>query len=155
MLDKADAIFKLALAFAAVAIGGAVAYYYALFLPQQAQQSADRELAAETAKHQNEVRESLEKSKTAKEAKEKYDLCVSFAYSDYNSRWAKTCTRLNKADVARRDQCLNNGYNEAYCSTISVTPAKECSLPNELADDYEKSHEDDKKLCLEEFKAAT
>ncbi len=154
MLEKADAIFKLALAFAAVLIGASVAYYYAAFLPGQARAETERAQAVELAKRQTDANLTSRREKRAEDAKVKYDACLADAFSNYHSRWEKTCKRLNAADIARRSQCMQNGYDENSCASMTITPAVGCSLANELGDDYDNAHDDAKRLCLDEYKAS-
>ena len=155
MLEKADALLKLALAIAALAIGLSVGYYYAIFLPNEALQEKQFVLneAQQQQKMESQKIAALERAK--KIAQEKYDQCLFSAFQSYTDRWESTCRRLNKDDTERKNQCLQNGYSEQYCGQISVTPSKNCSLNNTLADDYDASHSEAKKLCLEEFKASS
>jgi hypothetical protein len=53
MIDKSDAILKLALALAAILIGLSVAYYYAMFLPERARAESQRIHEAEVAKQRS------------------------------------------------------------------------------------------------------
>lgn len=153
MLEKADEVLKLALAAAALLVGVSVAYYYGIFLPEKARTEEQRLVEADKAKQEAAVKQAKKQETASRDAKVAYDKCLLSASQDYSSRWNKTCIRLNKEDVARKAQCAANGYYN--CDQILVTPANGCSLPNELADDYDKSLDEEKKLCLEEFKAAS
>lgn len=153
MIEKADQILKLALAAAALLIGASVAYYYAIFLPDKASAELQREAEADRLKRETEAKAEAQKLDASRNAKAAYDQCLAFAQSNYTDRWNNSCKRLNKADLERKSQCESNGYG--YCDQIKITPASDCSLPNDLGDDYDKGREDANKLCLEEFKASS
>jgi hypothetical protein len=154
MIDKADQLLKLALAFAALMVAASVGYYYAIFLPEQARAESERIVQAETLKQQLETK-AAEKSAQAKaDAQTKYDSCLANAFSNYESRWEGTCKRLNAEGIERRKACFENGYSETYCNSIEITPAKGCALNSALAESYDQGHREAKQLCLEEFKAS-
>lgn len=153
MFEKADEILKLAIAAAALMIGASMAYYYGIFLPDKATAETQREAEADRLKRETDAKAEAQKADVARNAKSTYDQCLAFAQSNYSDRWTSSCKRLNKADLERKSQCESNGY--AYCDQIKVTPANECSLPNELAGNYDKGREEANKLCLEEFKASS
>lgn len=153
MLEKADEVLKLALAVAALLIGASVAYYYAIFLPNQA--NAQQQRATETERSKREANEKAEARKldAARSAKSAYDQCLAFSQSNYSDRWAASCKRINKSDLERKSECEANGGG--YCDAIKITPANDCSLPSAVANDYDNSLEEANKLCLEEFKASS
>ncbi|PLK27103.1 hypothetical protein [Novosphingobium sp. TH158] len=153
MIEKADQLLKLALAVAALLIGVSVSYYYAIFLPQVAQTKLDRERSAELARATSESTAAMAKEKRLSDAKAKYNACLADAFENYQSRWQKTCRRLNGEDLEKKRRCMDGGGY--YCDSIKITPATNCSLPNDLGDDYDTGHENDKKMCLEEFKASS
>lgn len=153
MLEKADEVLKLALAAAALLIGASVAYYYAIFLPDQANAQAERVAEAERTKRQADEKAEARKIDEARTAKSTYDQCLAFAQSNYSDRWDASCKRINKSDLERKSECESNGYG--YCDSIKITPANDCSLPNALANDYDNRLEEANKLCLEEFKASS
>ena len=123
MLDRADAILKLALAVAALMIGCAFGYYYAIFLPSQAAASLERASAFESAKV---VAATVEK--------ESYRQCLAAAYSTYSENWDAQC-KLER-------------------ETNPKIPEKECSLSNAQAETQNSRLKDEKRLCLDAFKAA-
>ena len=154
MVNKADVMFKLTLAFSAIASGGAISYYFAVFLPQQANLKVERELAVDTAKQRFELKRAKDASSNAKAARDKYEQCLRFAFTDYESRWQSSCMRQNKIDLFKRGKCLRDGFEKSFCSTLTLTPVTDCSLSVQLAYDYDNAHQNAKNLCLEEFKMA-
>lgn len=155
MLDRADAIFKLTLAFAALCAGVGVGYYYAIFVPMQAAEVADRVQRAEEEKRNQEREEARRKSERADAAQSKYDACVSGAFTNYITRWNSTCSDLHDEAQERLSRCVANGGSPQYCSSwIVVPPAINCSLNNQLMNSYDSTHQEEKNQCLEEFKAA-
>ena len=161
MLDRADDLLKLALAVAALALGLGVGYYYAVFLPQEATEAAtrfqrreERQQQAEAAKAKREAELGERTAALAEKARIDYDVCISNAFTNYQSRWQKSCQRLNATDVEKKERCFQQGYGEQYCSTISLTPARGCFLPSDLANSYDSDHLNAQKLCLSEFETA-
>lgn len=153
MLEKANEILKLAIAAAVLMIGASIAYYYAVYLPEKASAEAQRLVEADRQKREADQKTEAKKADAARNAKTAYDQCLLFAQSNYESRWNSSCKQLNKADIERKKQCEFNGY--FGCSQIKITPASDCSLPMELIDDYDKGLDEERKLCLEVFKAAS
>lgn len=153
MLEKADEVLKLALAVAALLIGASVAYYYAIFLPDQANVQAQRMTEADRVKREAEEKSEARKLDAARNAKTAYDQCLASAQSNYSNRWNNSCRKLNKADIERKLQCEVNGYQ--YCDSIKITPASDCSLTTTLMNDYDNGLDEANKLCLEEFKASS
>ena len=153
MLEKADGVLKLALAVTALLVGVSVAYYYAIFLPNQALAKEQRIAEQERLKREADEKAEARKSDAARSAKSTYDQCLANSQSNYFDRWEASCKRLNKADLDRKSDCEANGYG--YCAAIKITPASECALPSALAEDYDNRREEANKLCLEEFKAAS
>lgn len=161
MLDRADDLLKLALAVAALALGLGVGYYYAVFLPHEAAVTTARleareaqQEAARTAKAKKDQELSERKVALAEKARDKYDTCLSYAFSNYSARWQASCRTSNRSDLERRGKCLQQGYGDQYCSSITITPSSDCTLPNTLASDYDSNHREAQKLCLGELEAA-
>lgn len=152
MLDRADAILKLALAVAAICLGCGVGYYYAVFLPSQAAAADQRVAAAEKVKAEVE-RHSIEaKSAAELAAKNIYQICVGAANIDYSSRWNTSCGSQHEADVKAKQNCNAQGLSEQYCGTFVVRPATSCALPSITAEAYESTVKEAKRICLEALK---
>jgi hypothetical protein len=49
---------------------------------------------------------------------------------------------------------MQQGYGEQYCSGITITPIRDCTLPSSLANDYDANHREAQKLCLGELETA-
>lgn len=85
-------------------------------------------------------------------ADERYDACLSEAYTAYDYRWQSSCSRLRDDDLRRRALCRSNGGSDGVCASIELRPARDCSLPSEIADSYEASYMEEKRLCMERLK---
>ena len=151
MLDRADAIFKLAMSFAALCLGVGIGYYYGLFLPAQATATAERIAAKEEAQKITQRSQENKRSEMAEAAQTTYDVCIADASASYSSRWDSTCRRMRADDEKRRQNCVAQGYGG--CDSITVRPASDCSLHSDTADDYDAAHQASKRLCLDEMKA--
>ncbi|MDE8651718.1 hypothetical protein [Novosphingobium album (ex Liu et al. 2023)] len=155
MLDRADAILKLALALAALFLGGGVGYYYGVFLPMHTAREAERVHAAEQAQLDKQKEADDKKAAAVKDARTEYNDCLSFAQLGYTSRWNSTCRSLHDAEQKNYDACVSSGYSTDYCATTyPVRPAKDCSLPDDTASDYDDSLKSDKDLCLQKLRAS-
>lgn len=155
MLDRADAILKLALAVAAITVAAALGYYYGIFLPAQA--SAAAQLAADAKKTEREQAEKADSKRQANadNAKQQYDLCLAAAQSDYNSRWESSCKTIHDRQLQARNDCYAGSGDTSYCSSYVVTPARECTLPSMTADNYDKGLQSDKRLCFDKMAVTT
>jgi hypothetical protein len=154
MLDRADAILKLAAAFAVLCLGLGVGYYYGIALPAQASAAAARIDSDRLAK-QEQAREEREAKKAAlSEVKQAYEDCLSDAFTNYNTRWNKSCRGLHDADLAAKKNCNSEVLGDSYCDSIKVRPANDCQLPSATADSYDEDHQQAKQMCLDQMKAA-
>lgn len=154
MLDRADAILKLALALAALFLGGGVGYYYGVFLPEQGAKTQEERV--EAAKAELSLKRRLDEQRTANAtaAKVTYDVCLASSQQDYASRWESSCGTQNQADLKARRGCVAQGYDEQYCASYIVRPASDCTLPGGTAATYDGALQKAKELCIEEYKAS-
>lgn len=152
MLDRADAIFKLALAFAAVCLGLGIGYYYGIFLPGQITANSERTASLDRERAERE-RDALSKKSAANlAAKEKYDTCIADAAADYTARWNATCRTFHNAEIKRKASCLEQGLDADYCASFVAHPATDCQLSAQTAESYDEGHQRAKQLCLDEMK---
>lgn len=153
MFDRADAILKLSLAIAVLCLGFGVGYYYGIFLPQQAEVVAKRTIDLEKSRIEREKQLNDQKLVKENEARSKYEICESAATFDYTNRWNTSCIRQHDADLTTKRNCLSNGSDASYCTSITVRPANNCSLPSSEAVSYDQGLKEAKQLCLDELKA--
>jgi len=155
MLNRADEILKLALAAAALLIAGSIGYYYAVFLPGQAIESAKQIADTERAKREQTDKIEAKKSADAANAKNEYELCLGNAQANYDSRWQNSCKSIHDRAQKSKADCLAQYGPYSYCSGIEVPPARDCSLPNQVSQNYDHGLENDKRLCFEKMAVAT
>lgn len=155
MLDRADAIFKLALAAAAVIMAAAVGYYYGIFLPAQAASAAQQ--LAEAKRSEQLAAENLEEKRTAdlQTARQQLGVCLASAQSDYNARWQSSCKTIHDRQLVARNNCFASGGDTSYCASYQVSDARECSLPTGTAESYDLSLQNAKQLCMGQLAVAT
>jgi hypothetical protein len=97
----------------------------------------------------NQFRQTAER---ADAASARYDACLSDVASAYSSRWDATCVRLRKVALRQRANCKAGGNADEACMSIEVPAAANCSLPTDMADNYDASYKDDQRLCLGRLK---
>lgn len=153
MLDRADAILKLALAVAALTVGFAVGYYYALFLPDQAQRSADRAASVEKEKREEATKAENNRRQSATMAKADLDSCLAGAQLDYSLRWESSCKSQHDRQAKAKADCYSSSW-QANCEAYEVQSAKDCTLPSNTASSYDAGLQSAKQLCLDKFKVA-
>ncbi|AYJ86908.1 hypothetical protein D3Y57_14370 [Sphingomonas paeninsulae] len=153
MLDRADALLKLALAIAALALGCGIGYYYAFFLPAQATLAAQAASVTEQAKMERDRAASDKSTAAAATAKLTYQICISRSDTDYFSQFNASCSRQHEADAKAKQNCRGQGFADTYCSSLQLRPAQDCALPAFEANNYHQQSQDAKQTCLDALKA--
>ena len=153
MLEKADGILKLAIALAILCGGLSVSYYYAIFLPHQAEEQANLARAEARAKSESEKKLQNEKKQSEELSRSRYSTCISITESNYNHQWNSSCVRQHNSDMQIKNNCLNNGYGIDYCRSLTIRPSTECALPTNEANAYNATMAEEKQRCLEQMKA--
>lgn len=155
MLDRADAIFKLALAAAAIIMATAVGYYYGIFLPAQA--SAAAQQLADTKRSEQAVAQKAEAKRAADadNAKQQFDICMSAAQFDYDSRWRGSCKTIHDKQLLARNNCYAQGGDTSYCANYAVSDARACDLPSVTAQSYDLGLQNAKRLCVDKMAVVT
>lgn len=147
LIEKSDDVLKLAVAAGILSAGIGVGYYYGLHLPGR-----DERVQLEETERRREARASEEQAQERRQ--ESYRSCMVSAEADYSSRWDASCKRNAERAAQNRKDCMTRGLQEDVCTGLyPPVPAANCSLPNELADDYDAARESAKKQCLEEAKS--
>lgn len=153
MLDRADAILKLALAAAALIVCSGVGYYYGLFLPQQAAAAAQQQAVDQREKAEASKAAADQKAKARQEAEDTYNACLSAAQIDYSNRWDNSCKTNHDRMLKLKSECLQT-MSADFCQSYDVPPDHDCTLPNAVSDSYDASLQQSKQLCLDTFKEA-
>lgn len=154
MLEKSQEYLRLAVAAAALLIGLSIAYHYVVYIPekdrakdaQAASKAADEMLRAE--------KEQASAEKASLERRTNYRICLSNAQENYSNRWDSSCKSRSDLAEKNRADCLARGIDASYCQTsYPPFPAANCSLPNNVSDDYDAMLREEKQLCLDEAKS--
>lgn len=160
MLERADAVLKLALALAALLAGAGVGYYYGIFLPnharvqeQRSQANAD---AAEDARRSAEAKASAEHARRQQAAQVEYEDCLNFAELNYKNRWAASCRAMNRSDIADFEDCLDNLFSteESCRRRHPIRPERGCALPSTIASGLSGDRDRAKEQCLGRYQAS-
>ena len=155
MIDRADAVPKLALAVAALLLVAGLGYYYGLFLPRQATTQMRDQQSIEGKSRLNHERQSVAKKEPVSAAAQAtYMSCLAAARADYYTGWDKTCSALHDSESKALANCFAQGYEEEHCDVYyQVRPAVGCQLPGKIADSYNTALETSKQRCLANFRA--
>lgn len=115
-------------------------------------QTDRQELESQIALLEAENNELRSTADSANVASERYDACLADAHFAYVARWDSSCARHRGYDLRQRKLCRDSGGSDDYCASIEVRPAKDCSLPAELADSYDTDYKSDQRLCMDRLK---
>ena len=98
----------------------------------------------------NQLKQSADR---ADAASAEYDSCLANARAAYNERWNDSCADERKGALKRRESCRGiNGEDDQLCSSIEIPPARECTLPSAVADDYDAGLRHSEEMCLGRLK---
>ena len=150
LLDRSDAILRLAVATAALLTGASLSYHYLVYVPEKdrtAQATAEAEREEQKAAEDQSKQEERQESERRQSA---YRACLADADTNYRSTWNASCRRLSSSAAEARRACIQRGETEAYCSSVhDPVSAENCSLPNALADDYNAALDRERAQCLD------
>lgn len=147
--------FRNSLGIAALLVGLSVAYYFTVYLPGRDAANDLRERRREAEATLALASKKAADKKAEGDRKRDYRICLDNAFQRYSTRWDGHCNRLHNEGLEQLNRCIGNGYNVATCrSTIQVQPAKDCSLPLQSSDSYDRQFTVEKQLCLDSVKAS-
>ena len=84
-----------------------------------------------------------------------YQTCLTNAEAAYSRRWDSQCSLLSETNAEGREKCVRDSPSiREYCISIyPERPPTECTLPTEIAREYQRLMDADKARCLAEMNA--
>jgi hypothetical protein len=164
---RIDALLKLSVIGSLLLASSAVAYYYAVYLPQrdaeQDRQSSLQKLHVYGQKRADQERSAAQQRETEQrhaEAKEgagiRYQNCVDGARINHETSWAAACKHLADKAVQNHSDCLSvPNLPQGYCDAAygSRDSSANCTLPAEMAADLDAALNAARKACVQERNA--
>lgn len=168
MAGSIDNFLKVCAAASIVLASASVAYYHLRYLPDR-DDRRDREAQMERVR--SELAKKLERERTVASQKEEeerkaammedrklqYNTCILLASANYSTRWDAACKRRADDAAKRYANCVRTAIpaTRDLCDANFEARNKptDCTLPRELARDYETDHDRAKNRCFQEFNA--
>lgn len=158
MAGKIDILLKLSIAASVLFTSSSVGYYYLLYLPRRdAQLDVERAFErarADALQRMFSEQRALEERQSAEKAAAltRYQTCLSEANANYQAVRATACKRLGEQSRKDHDDCISKNVGKNFCDvTYAIRDASpNCSLPREIATDFDADLEKARDRCLQE-----
>jgi len=156
MLERADPILKLCLAFAALFAGAGVGYYHGIYLPAQDVRRQRLEMTERQAHEAEQAHALAERARRVQAAQNDYAQCVGYAEAIYKQRWGQACQSMHDADQSAFEDCADDLFStrDGCLAKHPIRPAQDCALPTQTAQSLSDAREQRKGECAGALEAA-